>query len=110
MQAEMRLATYGSLAPGNPNHEQVSVIPGRWSEGTVRGSLQNAGWGAKLGFPGLVLDDQGDSIPVHLLESQELPGHWERLDAFGGSGFRRVSVTVDTLDGPRDACIYVLAG
>jgi hypothetical protein len=46
---DMRLATYGTLAPGRPNHGQLSNLPGRWLVGRVHGSLVDAGWGAKVG-------------------------------------------------------------
>ena len=55
----MRLATYGTLAPGRQNHGQLIDLPGRWLVGHVRGSLVDAGWGAKLGFPALILDPDG---------------------------------------------------
>jgi hypothetical protein len=50
-----RLATYGTLGPGGPNHHQVSTLKGRWSRGYVHGRLVAAGWGADLGFPSIVL-------------------------------------------------------
>jgi hypothetical protein len=49
---EVRLATYGTLAPGRRNHGQLNELPGRWLVGQVRGSLAEAGWGATLGYPG----------------------------------------------------------
>ncbi|WP_191061559.1 gamma-glutamylcyclotransferase family protein [Geminicoccus harenae] len=108
--ADEWLATYGSLAPGEVNHHQLAGLAGRWMGGTVRGRLMEAGWGAALGFPGLVLDPDGQEVPVHLFHSPELPGHWPRLDAFEGNGYRRVVAQVDTADGPVEAWIYVLAG
>jgi hypothetical protein len=53
---QTRLATYGTLAPGHENHGQLSDLSGRWLVGHVRGSLVEAGWGAKLGYPGMILD------------------------------------------------------
>ena len=50
-----RLATYGSLAPGRPNHHQLDGLEGRWSKGHVDGLLVDAGWGASLGYPALFL-------------------------------------------------------
>ena len=41
--ADWRLAVYGTLAPGRPNHHQLSALSGRWSEGHVRGQLHEAG-------------------------------------------------------------------
>ena len=101
--AEMRLATYGTLAPGRQNHEQLADLPGRWLEGHVHGSLIDAGWGAKLGFPALVLDSDGPRVEVCVFESEALPDHWHRLDAFEGPGYRRATLHVST-----PASIYVL--
>jgi len=64
-----------------------------------------------MGFPALVLDPTGPEIEVQVLESAELPEHWERLDEFEGSGYQRVAAFVMTSDdGPVHALIYVLAG
>jgi gamma-glutamylcyclotransferase (GGCT)/AIG2-like uncharacterized protein YtfP len=107
--AEMRLATYGTLAPGRPNHGQLTDLPGRWLVGHVRGSLVDAGWGAKLGFPALILDPAGESIEVSVFESEALRDQWRRLDEFEGPGYRRVTVEVSTPEGVLAASIYVLA-
>ena len=87
--ADCRLAVYGTLAPGRPNHHHLAALSGRWIEGHVTGQLHEAGWGAALGFPGLVLAADGRMIPVHLLESDDLPAHWNRLDEFEGAGHFR---------------------
>jgi gamma-glutamylcyclotransferase (GGCT)/AIG2-like uncharacterized protein YtfP len=105
-----RLATYGSLAPGRPNHHQLAGLRGRWLDGQVRGRLVNAGWGADLGYPALILDPKGTAIPVHIFESLDLPEHWSRLDDFEGSGYQRVVTTVRTSAGDIEASIYVLRG
>jgi gamma-glutamylcyclotransferase (GGCT)/AIG2-like uncharacterized protein YtfP len=105
----MRLATYGTLAPGRPNHGQLSDLPGRWLVGRVRGSLVDAGWGANFGYPALILDADGSLIDVDVFESPALPRHWHRLDAFEGPGYRRVAVDVATAEGVLPASIYVLA-
>lgn len=107
--ADTRLATYGTLAPGRVNHHRLAGLKGQWRQGTVRGRLTDAGWGAALGYPGLVLDPSGPVVEVHLFESADLPDHWRRLDAFEGTGYRRVVTQVLTADGERDAWIYVLA-
>ncbi|HEY1781841.1 MAG TPA: gamma-glutamylcyclotransferase [Roseiarcus sp.] len=103
------LATYGTLAPGRPNHHQLSDLRGEWSIGTVRGKLVDKGWGAALGYPALILDADGDKIDVHLFRSADLPGHWSRLDDFEGSEYRRVPAQVETEDRLVDAWIYVNA-
>ena len=107
--ADMRLATYGTLAPGRQNHSQLAGLSGRWRVGHVRGSLIDAGWGAELGFPALVLDPDGATIEVSVFESRALVDHWQRLDAFEGPGYRRVAVDVSTPEGVLPASIYVLA-
>ena len=104
-----RLAVYGTLAPGRPNHGQLAHLPGRWFGGVVHGHLFAAGWGADLGFPGLVLDDDGDEVQVQILESAGLVTEWPRLDAFEGPGYRRDVVEAHTATGLVAAQIYVLA-
>ncbi len=104
-----RLAVYGTLAPGRPNHHQLSGLSGRWIEGTVRGELLQEGWGAELGYAGIVLDPDGPTVGVQLFDSPDLPDHWTRLDEFEGSGYRRTVTAVSTAEGNLLASIYVLA-
>ena len=106
--ADMRLATYGTLAPGRVNEHQLAELNGFWRQGFVKGRLIEEGWGAELGYPGLVLDPAGDAIEVHLFESPDLPAHWPRLDVFEGEGYRRVMVQVATGDEVLAAWIYVI--
>jgi gamma-glutamylcyclotransferase (GGCT)/AIG2-like uncharacterized protein YtfP len=106
--AAHRLATYGSLAPGRPNHHQLDGMDGRWYQGQVHGTLINAGWGAGLGYPALVLASDGAPVEVHVFESADLPAHWSRLDEFEGPGYRRVAATVHTSSADVRAFIYVL--
>ena len=93
---EIRLAAYGTLAPGRQNNGQLSNLSGRWLVGHVRGTLVEAGWGATLGYPGLILEPDGAPIQVFVFESRALVDHWERLDAFEGPGYRRIAVEVST--------------
>lgn len=105
--ADRRLAVYGTLAPGRPNHHLLAPLGGRWREGQVQGRLVASGWGATLGYPALALDPNGQSIAVHVLDSEDLPTAWPWLDRFEGPGYRRVVTTVRTADGDIDASIYV---
>ena len=107
---DTKLAIYGSLAPGRVNHHQISALTGKWQHGTVKGRLFPSGWGSALGFPGLILDPFAKPVDVLLFESVDLPDHWNRLDEFEGSGYRRVVATVNTEEGEQSAWIYVLAG
>ena len=104
-----RLAVYGSLAPGRTNHQQLNGLSGRWIKGTVRGQLFQEGWGAELGYPGMILNSDGPTIDVLLFESSDLPDHWTRLDEFEGSGYVRTVTVVSTTEGVLPASIYVLA-
>jgi gamma-glutamylcyclotransferase (GGCT)/AIG2-like uncharacterized protein YtfP len=106
--AVCRLATYGTLAPGRPNHHQLDGLDGRWSDGHVYGTLIDAGWGASFGYPALVLDPHGTAIDVRIFESVDLPAHWSRLDEFEGPGYQRVVATVCTPAGDVEASIYVV--
>jgi gamma-glutamylcyclotransferase (GGCT)/AIG2-like uncharacterized protein YtfP len=103
-----RLATYGSLAPGQPNHHQLDGLAGRWFEGHVYGTLVDAGWGASLGYAALILDPAGSAITVHVFESVDLPAQWSRLDDFEGPAYQRAATTVHTPRSTIEASIYVL--
>ena len=71
--------------------------------------LVDAGWGASVGYPALVLQADGPAIDVEVFESADLPDHWARLDDFEGDGYQRVVTTVRTPTGEMDAFIYVQA-
>ncbi len=106
--AETCLATYGTLAPGRANNHQLADLNGRWLTGKIYGRLVEAGWGAKLGFPGLILDPAGPKIEVSVFISPDLPDHWQRLDEFEGAGYRRVITQVSTAEGDFDTSIYIV--
>lgn len=101
--SDRRLAVYGSLLPGRENHEHVAGIRGEWRRGRVTGHLHQLG-----SYPALEWDPDGPAVPVHVLESPQLPEHWARLDAFEGEGYRRVVVPVELDSGETTAAnVYV---
>ena len=104
-----RLFVYGTLAPGRPNAHVLEGVSGTWEPATVRGRLLPEGWGAAAGFPAIVLDDDAPEVNGLLFCSEELAGHWERLDLFEGEGYDRV-LTPIRLESNREvhAHIYVL--
>src|SRR5215213_5194029 len=61
------LATYGTLAPGRPNHHVVAPLGGEWTEGLIEGDLISVGWGAALGYPGFRPRVGGDAVAVWVL-------------------------------------------
>jgi len=83
-----RLAVYGTLAPGEPNHHQLARCHGTWSRGEVRGRR------ATRQFPVFTYDATAPSVPVQWLASAVLPQHWARLEAFEGPDYRRILVPV----------------
>jgi len=95
--ADHALAVYGTLRPGQSNFEIVAPIEGTWLSGTIRGSLGRHPVGRYEGYPAFRRDPEGDAVAVDVLVSSELVDHWERLDAFEGPGYRRITVEV-TLD------------
>ena len=108
MSAERRLASYGTLAPGRSNHSQLADLKGTWLMGTVRGKQTVADWGRWIGYPGFLLDVTADTVEVHIFQSDDLPDHWERLDAFEGEAYSRVVAQAQTDEGELDVSIYVL--
>ena len=109
VEPDWRLAVYGTLAPGRPNHHQLAALRGRWVKGSVRGHLVAEGWGIDQGYPGIVLDEDGETVQVYVFESNDLADHWDRLDNFEGPGYRRRAVEVETDDGRLVAFIYEIA-
>ena len=106
-----RLFVYGSLAPGRLNGHVLADVPGEWEPATVTGSLLQEGWGAAVGYPGIVLDERGDEVEGLLFSSESLAGYWDRLDAFEGEGYDRALTTVKLRGGRAvDAYIYRLHG
>lgn len=104
-----RLFVYGSLRPGGTNAHVLSDLKGEWTRGTVRGRLVDSGWGAALGYPAIVLDDEAGMVPGHVLTSEDLSERWHELDEFEGPGYRRTRTTVQVGGGRIvEAFVYVL--
>jgi gamma-glutamylcyclotransferase (GGCT)/AIG2-like uncharacterized protein YtfP len=106
-----RLFVYGTLAPGRRNEHVLAGVPGVWEPATVIGTLREEGWGASLGYPGIVLDERGEAVKGYLFTSERLGELWARLDAFEGDGYERVRTEVRREDGTTvDAYVYALSG
>ena len=102
-----RLFVYGSLQLGGSNEKVLTDIGGEWQRGSVRGRLHEAGWGADLGYPGLVLDETGNEVPGFVFSSPHLDQHWPELDEFEGEEYERVTVWVTLDDSERvEAEVY----
>ena len=106
---KQRLFVYGTLAPGRPNEHVLAPLGGTWQPAFVRGRLHAQGWGAALGYPGLIPDDQGEEIRGFLFTADDLATFWPTLDAFEGEQYARVLLDVHIDDGSvAPAYVYVL--
>lgn len=101
------LITYGTLAPGQPNHHVLDGLTGRWRRGVIRATLHPHGW---RHFPGVVLaPDSTARTPAWAFESAGLPARWPRLDAFEGPGYARQRTTITFDDGEQlEGWVYAL--
>jgi gamma-glutamylcyclotransferase (GGCT)/AIG2-like uncharacterized protein YtfP len=92
------LFVYGTLMPNCPNGHVLENVIGKFVPATVKGNLKDAGWSASMGYPGIKLAEEGDTIHGYLFYSNNLINHWESLDEFEGAEFERQSVTVERYD------------
>jgi len=105
-----RLFVYGSLAPGRQNEHILAPLGGTWQSATVQGRLRMDGWGAALGFPGLVLDPAGGEVQGLIFSSEKLVDFWPQLDEFEGAQYVRLPVEALLAEGGVvEAYVYVLS-
>ncbi|MGB5792459.1 gamma-glutamylcyclotransferase family protein [Poseidonibacter sp.] len=103
------LFVYGTLMPNCPNGHVLENIVGKFVPATVKGYLKDAGWSASMGYPGIKLDEKGDTVHGYLFYSNNLINHWDNLDEFEGEEFERQEVNVERYDElDVDTFIYVL--
>lgn len=103
------LFVYGTLMPNCPNGHVLENIVGKFVPATVKGKLIDAGWSASMGYPGIKLNPNGDTVHGFLFYSDNLINHWDSLDEFEGAEFERVSVCAERYDEFEvDTFIYVL--
>jgi gamma-glutamylcyclotransferase (GGCT)/AIG2-like uncharacterized protein YtfP len=91
----VKLAIYGTLAPGKVNHHHIADLGGAWHDAAVRGSLGRVGHGVHTGLPAIVLDPAAAMLPLKLLLCDALPAAWPRLDAFEGEEMQRLLVVLE---------------
>ena len=106
-----RLFIYGSLRPGGPNEHVLTAIGGEWRPAVVKGRLIESGWGASMGYPGLVIDESGDDVHGHIFVSSNLDNHWAYLDEFEGEEYEHIVASATLVGGEQvQADVYVLRG
>jgi gamma-glutamylcyclotransferase (GGCT)/AIG2-like uncharacterized protein YtfP len=106
-QTSQRLAVYGTLAPGQPNHHVVAPLGGEWTDGVIEGDLLPVGWGAALGYP--AFRPGSGTVPVKLLTSPLLATSWPDLDEFEGAEYQRILVPVFRCGAGDERCLYTVA-
>lgn len=103
------LFVYGTLAPGRSNAHVLGGVPGRWQSASVRGEMDDQGWGLTEGYPGLKPDPGGGVVEGLLFSSAVLGSHWRRLDSFEGEAYCRVPIEVTLANGSIvEAHVYVV--
>lgn len=103
------LFVYGTLRPNQPNAHVMENIGGTWQAGYILGTLENVGWGAELGSPGIHLNANGERVNGYIFSSDHLAQHWSYLDEFEGNEYQRVSVQVFLEDDSTvESLVYVL--
>lgn len=88
------LFVYGTLRPNQPNAHVLERIGGTWQAGYILGHLEQRGWGAEFGSPGIQLSDDGQRVEGYVFVSDHLEKYWAELDAFEGDEYTRTPVTV----------------
>jgi hypothetical protein len=89
-----RLATYGTLSPGEEHNSLLDEAPGKWSNGMVKGVVEEVD-----GLP--IFQPQLDArpFPVRVLSSEALRPFLPRLDSFEGNLYERILIAVEQPDG-----------
>jgi gamma-glutamylcyclotransferase (GGCT)/AIG2-like uncharacterized protein YtfP len=88
----LSLFVYGTLGPNRPNVHILENMGGTWAEAYVHGELLAQGWGAELGYPGIVLKEDAPAVQGFVFFSDNLALHWSVLDEFEGDGYVRSPV------------------
>ena len=100
------LFVYGTLAPGQPNEKVLTQIGGKWKRAYIKGTLKSQGWGSILGYPAIVLEENGEKIDGFIFSSENLQNHWDKLDDFEGKEYSRMLTQVLT-DAGDQICAYI---
>lgn len=100
---------YGTLAPGRPNEDILADIKGTWLAATVNGTLKEEGWGAEMGYPGIILDKSENEVEGFVFSSEELDKKWAMLDEFEGKEYKRITTKAKLLNEDIIENVYIYA-
>ena len=102
------LFVYVTLRQGFPNEHILTEIGGHFEKASVKGKYIETGWGVEMGCPALQLSGQGQWINGQIFSSSALDNHWQFLDKFEGSEYKRVKTKVKLTSGKiKSAFTYV---
>jgi gamma-glutamylcyclotransferase (GGCT)/AIG2-like uncharacterized protein YtfP len=82
---DQRLAVYGTLRRGQPNHSMLAKLDGKWRNAHVRGELID-----RNGLQHFTWNVLGSKVAVEILHSADLEARWIDLDRFEGASYRRI--------------------
>ena len=97
-----RLISYGTLAPGQSNHQLLADLLGHWEECVIRGSVHLV-----QGLSTFSWNPTGSEQKASLFTSEDLPMSWQRIDKFEGTRYRRRLVPTKTQAGIAIAYAYI---
>jgi gamma-glutamylcyclotransferase (GGCT)/AIG2-like uncharacterized protein YtfP len=97
-----KLFTYGTLAPGKPNHRILSGLKGTWERCTTRGQLMEVS-----GLPVFRWTPFGPNIEGQLFVSPDLAQQWVQLDQFEGASYKRRIISGVTNTGTVVTNVYL---
>jgi len=87
----------------------LAAIGGEWEPAVIKGHLVEKGWGASIGYPGIVVDETGNDVHGHVFSSSNLNAKWDYLDEFEGEEYERIATSVTLRNGEQvQAYVYVL--
>ena len=88
-----KLASYGTLRPGESNYKVVSDIKGNWVDGVIHGTTNT-----HRGYPVFKWTEPGADVSVQILCSEMLPSEVKRVDEFEGADYIRTLIPVYVQD------------
>jgi len=96
---EHHLFVYGTLAPGEANYHLMDGMRGTWQRARVKGRRGQCEWGPYKGYPAFYAEKTDEFVDGQVFSSTDLPDHWDRLDAFEGEAYPRVTIKAVLEDG-----------
>lgn len=98
-----KLISYGTLAPGQPNHSLISDLTGEWEECVIQGTMNR-----ENGLSRFSWNPRGAEQTASLFTSDALARNWDRIDRFEGKGYRRHLIPAKTQAGIAIGYAYVV--